>query len=414
MKIDSLSALAEIMPYYGTLDQVYRLMNKTGGKTREIWKKWDVQFGKIVTRKKIHIDNIRSFYSLLNIDEIDDIYLLSIFEVDNIRISTLDGYKIFRENIEECKKVNSIRINRLQLSLCSKDNFDMTYENVWTPLIYSSEDREFDTEYNKVLKMIEDINLNIKQIDSVLSLEEIKFRKINYIKRVIAVLKEDIDPENFKEQINYILDKNILVNKILLAYDFRNGLILKNQTFTHQSILTNLPCKTIEIVVNSQIEQNIAAFDYFKSYNWNNQVKIIHLKSTDSIWDYKKYFKKTEINNTELSFLGKNGVSIAWLNCGWNIHTKLKWSSIQWNINESYIEDVGGMIRIKNPNQMILKFSKNSGVSYSNQYFNKCKSGNVCVNYQTSVFIDLDSIQTIYKKSSVNEHHFSLKNIQYF
>ena len=130
MKHDSIGSLAEIMPYYGTFDQVWKIMRMMSLKSKKIFDGWNVQLGKIIKRKKIKID-FNNFLKILNNEDEDLLRKIKLFEIDLIRLKTIEDYRDFNKSISTSVVKDSIKINRLQLPLRELDNFDMSYREAW-------------------------------------------------------------------------------------------------------------------------------------------------------------------------------------------------------------------------------------------------------------------------------------------
>ena len=136
------------------------------------------------------------------------------------------------------------------LSLSLKDNFDVEYYLAWVPTEYDKEDREIDADYSRTIELIREANIDVVRIDTMIYLDEVKFRKIQYVGRVVWIIREDMDVNNFLEHINFNQENNINVDCISLVLDYRDELKLINKTFKHYSLISCLPWRTIEIFVN--------------------------------------------------------------------------------------------------------------------------------------------------------------------
>ena len=56
MILDSISAISEIAPYYGNLDDVYRLMRRGNRKMHKVWNDIGVKLSERIYRKIVFID----------------------------------------------------------------------------------------------------------------------------------------------------------------------------------------------------------------------------------------------------------------------------------------------------------------------------------------------------------------------
>ena len=203
MKIDSLSSLAEVMPYYGTFDEVYRLMRSFSIKTKNIFEGWKTIFGQVIIRKKIKLDIITLFEYMSIYNTIIKL-ILSMFEVYIIEIKTKVDYEKFISKVKEFQDIQHIKINQINMCLSTKDDFSITYESIWNQIVYNDDDRSLDELYNKAINTIKQLNINVESIKSFLFLEELKNRKIISWDRVIAIISEEMDSTSFLKHLNEI------------------------------------------------------------------------------------------------------------------------------------------------------------------------------------------------------------------
>ena len=262
MKLDWISTLAEVMSYYGTLDQAYRLIRAININTHNIWEKWNSKLSQFIKRKSIQIRQSNIIKLLLSEEE-KVIKLLSIFTIESVEIKTLEEYISFIDWINKSKNINLVKIKNLYLHLSSKDNFDWTYKEASTEIIYDDKDREVDEEYNKLVELINSKNVDIENVKSFLYSGEIKNRKIKFFDRAIILIKDstiDILFIELKERIN---DLNVKVNNVWVVLDSR---CYYNSAGVYNSLLQNfdgLHLKWIELIVKSTNQSNIITWDSF-------------------------------------------------------------------------------------------------------------------------------------------------------
>ena len=261
MKFDSLSTLAEVMPYFGTLDQTFVLMKSMSIKSSSIWDKWKTQFSKIIKRKTIELD-FNSFQRIITTNDKFLHLFLWLFEVPEIIIKSVDEYKAFTEKINECQFANLIKIRDLKAALSAKDDFHWTYQRACTKIEYDDNDRLLDQHYNELEQTISKLNLSVGWLRSFLYIHEVKNRNISCVDRVIVFISENMDVNKFKEQLSEIETKNIKVNWYWFVLDSSKTFEIKNTFFPHYHIFENLKCKLIEIFVNSEFNSNIIAYGY--------------------------------------------------------------------------------------------------------------------------------------------------------
>ena len=261
MKIDTISSLAEVMPYYGTLDEVYKLMGWWCIRTKNIFEKWRVQIGKIIKRKWIDLDlnTLWDYFQRYN-QEID--LILTVFAINRIQIKNKTDYESFIFGLTNFKHIKIVKIKQINMYLSSKDDFSITYENIWNKIVYNDDDRSLDELYNKAITTIKQLNMNVESIKSFLFLEELENRKIISLDRVIAIISEEMDVKSFTEYLNKIKTKAISINITWLIVNSKEWLKTYQLTFPHIRIFWNMKWNSFEIFVNSQFEKNITSSFY--------------------------------------------------------------------------------------------------------------------------------------------------------
>ena len=351
MRLDSISTLGEVAPYIGTLDQAWKIMKTLCNRTNNIWNDWVIILGKIIARKKIEISH-RNFYRLMTKNDEKLCSLLLLYEINSVYIETLEEYRIFNEKFSAGNFHELVKINCIQLPLRVYEDFDITYEDSCKVPNYTAEDRALDEEYNKTLKLIE--NANVDRIESFLYINEIKNRNIEMLDRVIWIIGEDMNPDRFSENIDEIKNKNISINTISLVFDSNEALDIRNQNFKHNDLFKNLPWKSIEVFVNSQIQSNIIALSYLNIKVYNLTVKFVHIKPNDSIWKYDQYFTEPHWFIDDYSILNLNKTLIYLVNSNQLWWSQEDWKSIKVNASMRSLNNSGVMIKIRKCNQMII------------------------------------------------------------
>ena len=280
---------SEVMPFYGTLDRIFILMNSISDKANRIWRKRKSEFCRTVKRKMINI-SFASFLQLIEDCNQRSLLFLSLFEVLEITIKSVEDYSSLFAKIKKCSICELIKIRSLKPALSSKDDFNWTYEKACHPIKYYESYREFDLKYNSLIKTLDRLNLNISRIDSFLYLDEFKNRYVGYLGRLIVVISDDMDLNSFKEKINMVNIKNIEINWFSFIFDINSKLNIANQVSPYSVIFEELYCKRIEFFVNSEFQSNIIAWDYLGICDLKANWKVIHLKRSDLILKFQQYF----------------------------------------------------------------------------------------------------------------------------
>ena len=262
MKLDSISSLVEILPFYGTLDEAYWMMGMMSRTTQDIWDKCKTKIGKIVNRKRVKMD-LYSFNWIIDEEHSEGLIMISIFEINELTIRTIEEYKMLTKILNNCKVIDGMKINELRLCLSSQDNFSWTYTQAWTQTVYTEEDRIIDAEYNLLVEAIEKINLNVRTINSILYSNEIKNRDIKYLNRVAILINEDEKDNNTIEQIKNVIEKiGININWYCFILNSAKWFNIKSKVHPNKTIFEKHPWKWIEIYWNSQLQNNIVSWDY--------------------------------------------------------------------------------------------------------------------------------------------------------
>ena len=261
MKLDAISTLAEVMPYYGTLDKVYRLMGAMNIRTRKTWKEWRVQFGRIIKRNTIEIHRKSIIRYLLSCNNIH-ILILSLFKINEIYIKGIGDYQKFIEWIEKCTSINLIQIKDLYLYLSKKDNFNCSYENACSEIAYGEQDRRIDIEYNRLIESIEQLNLHIDNINSFLYSNELSNRNIRFVNRIIYIFGRDYPSIKLKEVKEIIKWKGIKVNKISILLNHDKAFKIEKKYSSVLSSLNDLKLDLIEVYVSSGFGETMISADY--------------------------------------------------------------------------------------------------------------------------------------------------------
>ena len=107
MKLDSISVISEISPYFGYLDDAFRLMKKLNMKTNKDWNKTSYQLSKHIKRKTFSIQNFRraDFSSIML--KVPIVHML--FKIEEVLIDDEEKYKLLIKllhNIERPEMMN--------------------------------------------------------------------------------------------------------------------------------------------------------------------------------------------------------------------------------------------------------------------------------------------------------------------
>ena len=126
MKLDTYAAIWEILPFYGTLDQVFRLMRRLNNKTSEIWKNNMEIISKNVRRKKVN------FTFSLNNNTWDTLshnpFLHSLYQLGILIVNSEKKYEMISNLLDNIPNPFMIKA-RFALSLSPERDTDLRMNN---------------------------------------------------------------------------------------------------------------------------------------------------------------------------------------------------------------------------------------------------------------------------------------------
>ena len=177
MRFDTYAAIWEIMPYYGTLDKVFRLIRRLNIKTSEIWSNNMMIISRNVKRKKVNFE--------FEMDEdtkdtfIKNPYIHMLYELNILFINSVEKYEILLEMLDNIEHLNMIDAD-FSLSLSPKRD---TYVQLSNFEEYAKEsDLSYLELYNKTIDKATAIDVNLRNnmrvivfIEELSSLKDLKF-----------------------------------------------------------------------------------------------------------------------------------------------------------------------------------------------------------------------------------------------
>ena len=387
--------MAEIMPYYGTLDKICKTMSMLSHKSKKNFDDWYVQFGWIAKRRKIQIA-LETFFKILNKEDEDIFNTFKMYEVDLVRINTLDEYRILNKILTASKDKSSIKINRLQLPLRVNENFDVSYQDIKIKPKYNEEDRKMDEEYNKTIELVED--MNVEAIESFLYLKEIKNRNIKHLDRAIWIISERINAKNIQEEVKNIKKLDITIKKLWLIFNSDESFSILKNFFKNRDLFSSLPFNSIEVYINSEFQNNIISCYYLDIRILKRNSTFIHLNPTDQIFNFKQFFLKPNKFSEDVFISGSKGFIAVdnWLAERWVLK---KFRSINMKINRKNIYHTGVKIKITKWSQMMIEFNDNDLEDYCNvEEANKIWSTDIFKSDIPSLMIDPAWVERVYEK----------------
>ena len=191
MRLESLSSIAEITPYYGTLDEVFRLMNTLWMKTRKIWTESKVQLQKDIYRKEINwgiYNDIRSDFLLKNQ------LTLMLFDDMKLQAQNEAEYKTLINLIDEVKEPEMI--SAFDLYLSPTRDFAITLD---TYREYQNDnDLSLIDFYIQTIKKMKEKRMGYSNVWSYVFVEELPlFYEWDFIKIIIFAWSDSSNSKDF-------------------------------------------------------------------------------------------------------------------------------------------------------------------------------------------------------------------------
>jgi hypothetical protein len=190
MKFDCIDTISEIIPYFGKLDEVFKICTSCTKTTWVIWHEYkDLLEHQGIARKTITFQDNMDFYSSLQFIYNDE-FIMDLFEFEKITISQLNIYTGFSDFLDDKNVAKRLHINKLQLKLSKYDDFEMNLADSEIGQTYREEDEEIDKMYNMIIDKILKLKINVKQVISYLFLDQLQNRKLSYIQNLIIPVND--------------------------------------------------------------------------------------------------------------------------------------------------------------------------------------------------------------------------------
>ena len=181
MKLDSISTIAEVIPYYGKLDSVYKFMQRLNRKTNEMWKNTWVKISKNVKRRKIEIKckNRREFVVI----PLKYPLILTLFYSNNIEIDTEEKLIWLIELFQKFENPKMIDIY-FEINLWKGRDANMLLSNYKNYMKMTEFD--YKDQYNKLVEVAISREIELPRFITYIFINEIPFMTdITYINAII-------------------------------------------------------------------------------------------------------------------------------------------------------------------------------------------------------------------------------------
>ena len=196
MRLESLSSIVEICPYYGTLDAVFRLLNSLWIKTRKTWKVSKAELQKYVKRIKTRW----GVYDSMWLDMlIKNQLILLLFEDQDLHASNEIEYGFMMNLIDKINEPEMV--SKFELYFSETRDFKLTLETCEDYM--KNDDLKLIDYYNRTLKKLKDKRFDFSKIWSYVFAEELHFvSEWEFIKMVIFRWTETTSSEKLIEVWN--------------------------------------------------------------------------------------------------------------------------------------------------------------------------------------------------------------------
>ena len=280
MKLDSISAISEVAKFYGTLDQVFRLLNRLNSTTRKIWNSVWAKLAEDIKRKRIKIDweNREMFVEV----PIENKFVLSLFQPVDFDVETKASLKMLLELFENVENPQMLKMN-VSINLTNRRD---TFLNLWNSVNYIEYNKLYDLElYNKIIETAIRRQIHLQMMICFAFIHEIpSLKNIKFIRSIVFLWNKSSNSTlMISIWIEFWTNNKLRFENVFLIWDdmeidkFMNIFLAVSDT----------KCKLI-IHVNKENNDFYKLFDRITL----NQLSLISIK----LWD-KQQFILWESNN---------------------------------------------------------------------------------------------------------------------
>ena len=279
MRLESLSSMAEITPYYGTLDEVFRLMKTLWMKTRNIWNKSKIQIQRDVERKSISW-GISSpiWYDVLVKNQL----ILMLFDDIKLKAQNEAEYETLINLIDEVKEPEMICTFCLYLSPTRDFNITLeTYKEY-----QNNNDLDLIELYNQTINKMKEKRMNCSKVWSYVFAEELPLiYEWKFVKIVIFVWTDSSQSDDFIQVWNqYTKSSQCEIGRIYFVWigmsseEFSKLL----SSIDHSVIRIISSCKQRNNLINDIINLDLPLNKRFLVDIWSNDQDFL----VDNSYDY--------------------------------------------------------------------------------------------------------------------------------
>ena len=210
MKLDTISTIAEIAPFYGELDEVYKLMKRLCIQTNQMWDTVWVQLSKITNRKCTSLYwEWKEYVEIL----IKCPLILTLFDLSSFEINSEVEYELISKLLFDFKNPQMIHMN---LGLClSCDRDTLLKSSNYKDYIKFSDFELLDL-YNNIIKIAQERWIDLKNIKSYAFINEIESLKIvKFIHSIIFPWNEENNPDTMIQKWKNLIQLQTLQFRVV-------------------------------------------------------------------------------------------------------------------------------------------------------------------------------------------------------
>ena len=289
MKLDSISCISEIAKYYGTLDDVFRLLNRLNTRTRKIWENNSVKIFKDIQRRSINIcsEAKNILFTILQ----KYLYVPTLFQINRLDISTEASLEMLVELFENLDNPQMIKMN-FALSLWENRDTNLTLLNYTKYIEYT--DFSYLELYNKIIETAIRRQIHLDFIRWFLFIQEIsKLKEIKFIHSILFPWNKDYEAESMISLWEEFLDSSQLYYRevILIWDDMKLSEFIKIYTVLSET-KTNL-----KIHVS---KKNPELYQFFDQISLNQQIFVsfkIWEMNISILWDTSSNVNEINLRN---------------------------------------------------------------------------------------------------------------------
>ena len=219
MKLDSIAAIAEISPYYGHLDDTYKLMKNLNWRTNNNWSKVCFKLSNNIKRKIFNLQEYTEERFKEVLIKLPIIHTL--FKLSPIIINNEEKFSLLVELLQNIENPEML-----------------SWEFIWMISHYGEErakqsnriEPKFQDLYNSIITIANQRNINLSNIASIVCVEDILQMKVpESITSVMFNFSSETDPNSIVSVWNNLNNpKTWKINKVIIDWNdenFENALI---------------------------------------------------------------------------------------------------------------------------------------------------------------------------------------------